>query len=86
MMGPVSRLSHLPAALFTMGFFAALPLWFLSTQQGPVHLTCGGSPWRCEVSRWALPERTFGSYEVRAFELESRTAGRRASTASGASR
>lgn len=38
------------AALFAAAFFAALPLWFLSTQDGPVGFACGGTPWQCEVT------------------------------------
>jgi hypothetical protein len=69
----VSRLSRLPAALFTMAFFAALPMWFLSTQQGPVHLECGGAPWHCQVSRWVFFETRRSSSEVTAVSLESQT-------------
>jgi hypothetical protein len=71
----VSRLSHLPAALFAMAFFAALPMWFLSTQQGPIHIECGGAPWRCEVARWVFFETRRGSYEVTAVSLDAQLRG-----------
>lgn len=76
MMGGVSRLSHLPAALFAMAFFAALPAWFLSTQQGPVDVSCDGAARRCHVSTWVFFETRTGSYEVASFALQSQRTGR----------
>ena len=38
------------AAAFAASFFAALPTWYLSTQDGPVDFACGGTPWQCEVT------------------------------------
>jgi hypothetical protein len=44
------------AGLFIVMFFAALPLWFLTTQERWVRFSGGGggdgTPWRCTVSRW----------------------------------
>jgi hypothetical protein len=37
---------------FIVGLFAALPLWFLSTQERWVHFSGGGTPWRLMVTRW----------------------------------
>lgn len=43
--------SRLAAGLFLVGFFAALPFWFLTTQDGALHVACGGVPWQCTVTR-----------------------------------
>jgi len=46
------------ACLFAAGFFAALPLYALTLQDGRVRFRCsGGTPWQCTVTRPGL----FGS-------------------------
>ncbi|MEW5742088.1 MAG: hypothetical protein AB1938_24445 [Myxococcota bacterium] len=47
-----------------MAFFAALPLWFLSTLDGRVELHCAGQPWRCTVQRDNFLSRRTQVYEV----------------------
>ncbi len=66
------RFDKLPAALFAALFFAALPMWFLSTLEGPTQFSCGGAPWRCTVSRWVFFETKAASYEAVKVSSETR--------------
>jgi hypothetical protein len=70
-------LDKLPAALFAASFFSALPLWFLSTLEGPVRFSGGGVPWRCTVSRWVFFETKTATYEPVKVSVEVRGVGGR---------
>lgn len=71
------KLDRLVAALFAAAFFGALPTWFFSTLEGPTHFSCGGSPWRCTVSRWVFFETKSASYEPVKVSLDTRRRGNR---------
>ncbi len=52
-------LERLVVGTFIAAFFAALPFWFLTTQEGKLHFKGSGNPWRCTVEReWLWKSRT----------------------------
>lgn len=58
------------AGAVAVALFSALPLWFLSTQEGWVRVRCGGSPWVCTVQESNLLVRRSERYLPR--EVSSR--------------
>lgn len=65
------------AALFIGGFFAALPLWYLSTQDGWIDVRCGSAaPWRCRVEKTNLLSTDVSTIAVERVSLGERSAKR----------
>jgi hypothetical protein len=65
------------AALVIGGFFAALPLWYLSTQDGWIDVRCGGAaPWRCRVEKSNLLSTDVSTIAVERVSMGSRAAKR----------
>lgn len=70
------KLQRLSAALFAVLFFGGLPLFWLSTLEGPTRVVCGGSPWRCEVSRWVFFQTKTTVSEPARVDVEHRRRGK----------
>lgn len=70
------KLERLGAGLFAALFFGGLPVFWLATLEGPARFTCGGEPWRCEVSRWVFFRTRTASYEPARVEARHRQRGR----------
>ncbi|MER2563433.1 MAG: hypothetical protein ABTQ32_22080 [Myxococcaceae bacterium] len=73
-------LEKLPAALVAALFFGGLPVFWLSNLEGPVTFSCGGTPWRCDVSRWVFFSTKTASSEPVRIGVESARRGKRIST------
>lgn len=70
------RLERLWAGLFAALFFGGLPIFWLSTLEGPARFVCGGAPWRCEVSRWVFFRTVTASAEPARVEARHRQRGK----------
>lgn len=70
------KLERLWAGLFAALFFGGLPVFWLSTLEGPARFVCGGAPWRCEVSRWVFFRTETATYEPVRVEAQHRRRGK----------